>query len=161
MLRPMVAADAKPLLAIFGDPSVMASFDAAPFDRSQMDRWVARNLQHQQLHGYGLFTVIELQGSLVIGDCGLELMEDQGVVELGYDLRADRWGQGLATEAASAVCDHAFKSLGLPRLISLVRETNLASQRVAEKIGMRHERNMLRFGARYRRYGIEVQNIGG
>jgi RimJ/RimL family protein N-acetyltransferase len=59
------------------------------------------------------------------------------VAELGYDLRSDHWGQGLATEAAAAVRDYAFDSLQLPRLVSLIRRSNRASQRVAEKIGMR------------------------
>jgi RimJ/RimL family protein N-acetyltransferase len=57
LLRPMTAGDAKPLPAVFGDPLVMASFGGELFDREQMERWVARNLAHQQEHGYGPFTI--------------------------------------------------------------------------------------------------------
>jgi RimJ/RimL family protein N-acetyltransferase len=140
ILRPMTEADTDDLLHIFADPQVMAAFDVAPFDRAQMERWVRRNLDHQADHGYGLFAVILKQNDLLVGDCGLELLEVAGTpaAELGYDFRSDHWNRGLATEAASAVRDHAFTTLGLPRLISLIRQGNHASRRVAEKVGLRH-----------------------
>lgn len=88
MLRPMVSDDVDPLLSVFGDPIVMRAFDTEPFDRLQMEQWVRRNLDHQQQHGYGLFTVILKDSNVVIGDCGLELMDVNGnhEAELGYDL---------------------------------------------------------------------------
>ena len=147
VLREMRADDAEPLLALFGDPRFMAAFDTAPFDRAAMDRWVARNLAHQREHGYGLFTIEEKATATVIGDCGLEVI-DVGA-ELGYDLRADRWGRGLATEAATAVRDLAVGTLALPRVVSLIRVGNAASRRVAEKIGMRLAEETTRSGVRY------------
>jgi RimJ/RimL family protein N-acetyltransferase len=96
------------------------------------------------------------ESGLLIGDCGLERMEVGGVpeVELGYDLRSDHWGQGLATEAASAVRGFAFNALGLPRLVSLIRPSNAASCRVAEKIGMQREREIDRGGQTYWIYAV-------
>ena len=52
------------------------------------------------------------------------------------------WGQGLATEAAAAIARHAHARLGLPRLVCLILPGNAASCRVAEKIGMRYEREL-------------------
>jgi ribosomal-protein-alanine N-acetyltransferase len=52
------------------------------------------------------------------------------------------WNRGLATEAAAACRDHCFSSLGLERVISLIRPENLPSRRVAEKIGMAIEREV-------------------
>lgn len=137
-LRPMTADDATPLLGVFGDPLVMASFGVAPFDREQMRRWVERNLAHQREHGYGLWVVVLRETGQVIGDCGLEWQSIDGepVAELGYDLRSDHWDQGYATEAARAVRDHAFDHLGIDRLVSMIRVGNMASRRVAEKVGM-------------------------
>jgi RimJ/RimL family protein N-acetyltransferase len=139
LLRPMEAGDTDALLDLFGDAGFMAAFDASPFDRTQMLRWVRRNLAHQEAHGYGLFSVVRRDTGLLIGDCGLEHMVVVGraEVELGYDIRRDHWGRGYATEAASAVRDYAFSTLGLRRLVSLVRSGNAPSRRVAEKIGMR------------------------
>ena len=139
------------LLQIFADPKVMASFGVVPFNREQMEQWVRRNLGHQAEHGHGLFSVILKSNGLLIGDCGLELIEVDGalVAELGYDFRSDCWNQGFATEAACAVRDYAFQVLGLPQLISLIRVGNMASKRVAEKVGMRCAAEITRYGRPY------------
>ena len=153
-LRLMRASDVDDLLFIFGDPKVMASFGMAAFDRDQMARWTQRNLDHQERYGYGLFSVVSKSDRLLIGDCGLEHMEVDGiqVTELGYDFRSDYWNQGFATEAAGAVRDYALKVLQLPRLISLIRVGNIASKRVAEKIGMQCAGEIIRNGVSYWRF---------
>lgn len=156
-LCPMKLDDVEPLLAIFADPRVMAAFDAAPFDRVQMLRWVQRNLDHQASHGYGLFSVILKRNRLLIGDCGLELVEVDGhtVAELGYDFRSDYWCQGYATEAAIMVRDYAFGQLLLPRLASIIRVGNIPSRRVAEKIGMHYFGEITRYEHQYWYYLLE------
>ncbi len=136
VLRPMLGSDFDALLLIFTDPKVMAAFDHPPFTHEQMNRWLNRNLDHQDKFGYGLYSVILKESGELIGDCGLEVMDDMGAAELGYDFRSDFWNQGYATEAATAVREHAFDVLRLPQLISLIRVGNLASRRVAEKVGM-------------------------
>ena len=152
-LREMVAEDAAELLRVFGDPRVMAAFDVPPFDEGQMANWVERNLAHQRKHGFGLFSVVLNESGEVIGDCGLEVM-DIGA-ELGYDLQSSHWNRGLATEAAVAVRDYAFRDLRLPRLISLVRVGNGASRRVAEKVGMGFVEEILRGGTAYWLFAID------
>lgn len=105
--------------------------------------------------------ILKERGEL-IGDCGLEEKELDGLsatgaaAELGYDFRSDHWNRGLATEAAAAVRDYAFDALALPRLISLVRQGNSASRRVAEKIGMRHERDVQRADHPYWLFTIDA-----
>ena len=75
VLRPMRPDDLEGLLGVFGDPTVMASFDEEPFDRDQVRRWLERNLAHQREHGYGLFAVCLKEDDRLIGDCGLEVLE--------------------------------------------------------------------------------------
>jgi [ribosomal protein S5]-alanine N-acetyltransferase len=153
ILREMRADDAGALLKVFSDPLVMASFPGTPpFDVDRMHAWVARNLAHQTEYGYGLFAVVHRADGLVIGDCGLERM-DLGV-ELGYDLRSDYWRQGLATEAAVAVRDFAFKELDEDRIVSLIRVGNQASRRVAEKVGMSLVEQFDRHGVAYWLFAI-------
>jgi ribosomal-protein-alanine N-acetyltransferase len=156
-LRIMNLSDLDDLLEIFSDKNVMASFNAAPFDRKQMESWVNRNLAHQKTHGYGLFSVILKSTNKLIGDCGLEHMDVEGelATELGYDFRSDHWNQGYATEAASAVRDFAFDKLSLPSLISLIRVGNQASRRVSEKIGMQLTDEIILSGISYWKYSIE------
>ena len=154
VLRPMLETDIDALLLIFTDVKVMAAFDHDPFTREQMRRWLGRNLDHQNQYGYGLFSVLLHETGELIGDCGLEQMEDQAAVELGYDFRSDFWNQGYATEAATAVRDFAFDVLKLPHLISLIRVGNLASKRVAEKVGMTLAEEFTRYGIQYWKYFI-------
>ncbi len=156
LLRPMRPEDVDDLLPIFADPKVMASFGGILFDRAQMEQWVGRNLEHQERHGYGLFSIIHKADGRLIGDCGLEHLEAEGTqeAELGYDLHSNYWNQGLATEAAAAVHDHAFLVLRLPRLISLIRTGNVVSRRVAEKIGMHHAADTTQHGQTYWLYAL-------
>jgi [ribosomal protein S5]-alanine N-acetyltransferase len=157
ILRPMLETDIDALLRIFTDVKVMAAFNHDPFTREQMARWLQRNLDDQNQYGYGLFSVILKESGELIGDCGLEQMEVEGVrvAELGYDFRSDYWNQGFATEAACAVRDYAFDILQLPQLISLIRVGNLASKRVAEKVGMTLAEEFTRYEIRYWKYSIK------
>ena len=157
VLRPMRAGDLEALWGMFGDPAVMAAFDEKPLDQEQVGRWLERNLAHQREHGYGLFAVCLKDDGRLIGNCGLELMEVSGehVAELGYDFRSDHWNQGYATEAACAVRDYAFNTLRLGRLVSLIRLGNPASERVAEKTGLKKIGRIQRYGRPYLRYEIE------
>jgi RimJ/RimL family protein N-acetyltransferase len=154
----MLDTDIDALLLIFTDLKVMAAFDHPPFTREQMSRWLERNLSHQNQYGYGLFSVILKQTGQLIGDCGLEQMEDQGAAELGYDFRSDYWNQGYATETAVAVRDYAFDVLRLPHLISLIRVGNLPSKRVAEKVGMTLTDEFTRYDIQYWKYFIKNKN---
>ena len=156
LLRTMVAADLDDLLGIFGDPAVMAAFREPPLDREQVQRWLERNLDHQRERGYGLFAVCLRTNDRLIGDCGLELMEVSGerVAELGYDFRRDCWNRGYATEAARAVRDFAFGTLCIPRLVSLIQPGNPASERVAQKVGLKRAGQIQRDDRTYLRYEI-------
>lgn len=159
ILRLMRPEDVGGLLKVFSDPKVMRSFGTEPFNRDQMEKWVWRNIIHQQKYGYGLFTAVHKDDHVIVGDCGLEHMEvlGQQEVELGYDFRSDYWGQGLASEAARAVRDFALFTLHMPRIISLIRPDNIASQRVSEKIGMKREQNLMRGEQKYFLYSLSTE----
>ena len=63
-------------------------------------------------------------------------------LEIGFHTARPYWGQGLATEAALACRDHAFDTLDKQRVISWIKHGNTSSRRVAEKIGMRFEKEV-------------------
>jgi len=162
LLRAMTVDDTDALLGIFGGPKVMDSFGEPPYTREQMTGWVNRNLSHQAEHGYGLFSVILKAEDRLIGDCGLEDIEvdRQHMAELGYDFRSNYWHQGFATEAAYAVRDFAFGELGLDRLVSLIRASNVASRRVSRRVGMSLDHKLVRYGHEYLLYAIDKGALG-
>jgi RimJ/RimL family protein N-acetyltransferase len=89
------------------------------------------------------FAVVPCGERIVIGCCGFHHHpEVPGEVEIGYRLHPNYWNRGLITEAARAVRDHAFADLKLPRVISLIHPENIPSRRVAEKNGMKVEKEI-------------------
>jgi RimJ/RimL family protein N-acetyltransferase len=112
-----------------------------------VDAWLRTCFErYYQTWGFGPYAVVERQRQAVIGYCGLFFFPDingQPEVEIGYRLERSAWGRGYATEAARAVRDFAFGDLGMQRLIAIIDPSNIASIRVAEKIGMHHEAEVM------------------
>ena len=124
---------------LLGDATVMAYYPA-PKTRAEAQAWIDWNKRNYEQYGYGIW-VIETHDGEFLGDCGLTWQEINGrrELEVGYHLRADQQGKGLATEAAAACRDYARSTLGVDHLVAIIHPDNVASQRVAEKLGMRLE----------------------
>ncbi len=73
------------------------------------------------------------------GGIGLHPDTEPQRAELGYWIGVPFWGNGYATEAASAVLEYGFKKLKLDRIFASHFKGNDKSGRVLRKIGMRHE----------------------
>ena len=130
---------------IFCDPEVMRFSDGVK-TKEWVQTWLKTCVEWYQTWGFGPYAVVEQAGQNVIGYCGLFFFPDldgQAEIEIGYRLIRSTWGQGYATEAARAVRDYAFTALGIKRLIAMIDPANVASLRVAEKIGMRYEKDIL------------------
>jgi ribosomal-protein-alanine N-acetyltransferase len=136
-LREFTPEDADALARVLSDPETMRYYPA-PYDRAGVEQWIERNRQRYRDDGVGLWVMELKKTQELIGDCGiiLQQVEGESLYEIGYHLRRDFWGQGLATEAAIACRDWAFAYLETDRLISLIRPENLPSRRVAERNGM-------------------------
>ena len=144
-LRLARSSDLAAFCDLFGDPVVMRYSDGAQ-PAAWVEDWLRWCQQQYTERGYGPYSVVEREQGQVIGYCGLFFFPDihgRPEVELGYRLRQRWWGHGYATEAARAICQHAFGRLGLPRLIALIDPGNRASVGVARKLGMRHESDLL------------------
>lgn len=77
-----------------------------------------------------------------VGCCalGTYTIDGRREIELGYWTGESFWGNGYAPEAAQAVLESVRDLVGASRIVSLIAPTNYNSIRVAEKIGMRFER---------------------
>ena len=98
---------------------------------------LAQNEQHFQSDKFGLWKITELNGSQVMGYTGLWYFFDESQPQLLYALLEEFSGQGYATEAARMVIQYAFNVLQYQYLVAATDVPNLASQRVAEGLGMR------------------------
>jgi [ribosomal protein S5]-alanine N-acetyltransferase len=142
-LRAMTMADVDDLMEIFGDPEAMRYYPSTK-SRAEAEGWVRWVRDSYAANGFGLWLATMKETGEFAGQCGLMLQDVDGVVEpeIGYLFLRRLWGRGLATEAASACRDHAFGALGFDRVISLPDPANLASRRVAEKVGMTLEQEV-------------------
>lgn len=71
-----------------------------------------------------------------LGQCSLNPPQQLGATELSWRLARANWGQGIATEAAAMMLHHALDELRVGSVVALMHPDNVASQRVAEKIGL-------------------------
>jgi ribosomal-protein-alanine N-acetyltransferase len=147
VLRRMRRTDEDALLAVLGDPVAMQYYPAA-YSREEVRRWIKRWGASYAEHGYGLYAMALKSTGEVIGDCGHAKQDVEGEteIEIGYHVLRALQGQGYATEAARACVKYGFETLGARKLISLIRPENMASRRVAEKMGMRFEKEIIRKG---------------
>jgi RimJ/RimL family protein N-acetyltransferase len=136
-LRPYRLDDLDAFHAIVGEPETMRYYPE-PFSEDAARDWIERVLTRYDELGFGLLMIEDGVTGEVIGSCGPNVQTVDGVqeVELGWHVRRDRWGEGIAPEAAFACRDWSFANLGVDHLIALVRPVNTQSRRVAEKIGM-------------------------
>ena len=102
-------------------------------------------LARYQKYNFGLYAVIDRQDRRLIGFCGLLVwnFEEHIEIEIAYRLARAYWGKGKGTEAAITVRDYARNKLGIERLICLIESTNIRSIRVAQKLGMDYEKNLI------------------
>jgi RimJ/RimL family protein N-acetyltransferase len=145
-IRALREDDAEALHEAWGDPEVFRYLPAeASASVDETRTRLARHLRKQ----LGLWAVEERASGEVAGVCGLLPVEGTGPdIEVAYHLARRWWGQGIATEAASA-CVAAGLADGLPRVVAYAFAENAASIRVLEKAGLR------RLGSR-QAYGAEL-----
>lgn len=121
------------------------------------ENWIEWTRRNYARYGFGLWVIETHEGDFV-GDCGLTMQEVEGerLVEAGWHVRAPLRRQGYATEAAASVRD-AARDAGVEHLVAIIRPANVASQRVATKIGLVLEREVHAHGAPALVFGADLR----
>jgi RimJ/RimL family protein N-acetyltransferase len=140
-LRPLTLEDLDDMASMLGDAEALRLW-GAPLSREGARDWIDRNIARYASDGFGRCAVVLRATRELVGDCGLitTTVEGEREVELGWIVRRVHWGMGIATEAAAAWRDFAFDVVGLERIVSMISAENVASRRVADKLGMTVER---------------------
>lgn len=135
--REMNQSDFESLCRILQDEETMYAYEGA-FSNVEVQEWLDRQISRYEKWGYGLWAVILKETDTMIGQCGLTMQpwKDSEVLEIGYLFERQYWHQGYATEAAIACKEYAFHSLNAEEVCSIIRDTNIASQKVALRNGM-------------------------
>lgn len=153
LIRPFHVADRDAAHRIYGDAAVMRYVaHGKPVSSDETAAILDGYIRHQQTHGFAVWALIDRRDDTIIGDIGFETR--QHGVEFGYTLAHDRWGQGLATEAARRCLSVAFDQLDLPLLRAIVDPRNPASTRVLTKLGFTFHRPCEAFGRAHHEYQL-------
>lgn len=137
LLRDLRKQDIDPLYQIMHVPEVMRYFPNPDLpSRERIERLIARQIEHWNEHGYGWWAIEPKSENKLIGWSGLQYLPDTDEVEIAYLVAQPYWGQGLAAEAAGVGLAFGFEKLELEQIVAIVHLENVASQRVAQKLGM-------------------------
>lgn len=136
-LRKMNQSDFKYLCKILQDEETMYAYEGA-FNDEEVQEWLDRQISRYQKWGFGLWAVVLKETDEMIGQCGLTMQpwNDKEVLEIGYLFQRKYWHKGYATEAAIACKKYAFEVLNAHEVCSIIRDTNVASQKVAVRNDM-------------------------
>lgn len=110
-----------------------------PWPEDKVEAYFARQQKFLAELGCCVGAVVLKQSGEVAGGAGIQPQDLSGDFEFAWSIWKEHWNQGLATEAARALKDHAFGVMGLTRVVAIADVPNLASIRIMQKIGMRYD----------------------
>jgi len=134
-LRRFVEADAPLLAAMNMNPEVMRYIRPPDTDVDEaVER--ARAMIARQRGNYGLWRIEEKTTGEFLGWVALKDLDGTEEIEVGYALRREAWGRGVATEVARELVRYGFEDLSLERIVGVTQPPNMASRNVLTKLGM-------------------------
>ena len=136
-LRQLQQSDRPSLSKILQDEATMYAYEGV-FTDLEVQNWLEKQLENYRRDGFGLWAVVLKTTDEMIGQCGLTWQDCNGqqVLEVGYLFQRAYWHKGYAIEAAKACKQYAFDKLQAQEVFSIIRDTNRASQKVAERNAM-------------------------
>lgn len=149
-LRPPAPGDASAYRAMLAHPTVaewLRPPPLRPFEPAAGDRWLEADASHWEDFGFGPWAVLERASDDYLGRVGLRRSQigERAGVEAVWSIVPARHGEGFATEAAAAALDFAA-DLELEEVFAMILPANAASRRVAEKLGMARDGNVVHAG---------------
>jgi RimJ/RimL family protein N-acetyltransferase len=158
----VAATDLDRLRSLYQDPRV-----AETLGGMRTDEWIAERLAfelgHWSEHGFGAWVFVDRGSGAFVGRGAVRHAQIAGLgsldgdqIELGYALRPEYWGRGLATEMARAMVVVARDGIRLPELAAWTLTTNRASQQVLEKTGFVYQRDFEYAGSPHRYYRLDL-----
>lgn len=139
LIRDFTSSDFADFAHLMADKQVMRFSLTGPMNEELAQEYFQRRiLGHYQTHGFGLWALFILDTKEFIGLAGLisQTIDAVEEVELAYRLHPNYWGKGYATEAASSIAEHAFKTMQIDHLVSIIDPKNVSSEKVAQRVGM-------------------------
>src|ERR1043166_672859 len=144
ILRSFREGDVDRMAQLFANPDFMRFSLGIFTERKQTVAFIEKVVAWDRAGIPSQFAVVPRGEDQMVGYCGFFYHPEHGIedIEIGYRLNPDYWNRGLITEAARAVRDQGLRDWKLSRVISLIHPANLPSRRVADKNGMKIEKEI-------------------
>lgn len=143
-IRHFVPSDLEAFAELCADPDVLRYVgDGTTLSREEVAHWVGVCQTKYATRGYGTSAVFERETGDFIGYCGVVRAPDNDFDELIYVFHKQAWGKGYAAEVGRAMLKYVFERFTLPKIYATIDAENLASQRVAERLGMYLEKEIV------------------
>lgn len=143
-VRQLRPADADALFAILDNPAVTRwAGDGTTLTHAQCVEWIAVSQHNYATRGFGASAVVLRANHALVGVCGIVYGPGCDEPEIIYMFDQPWWGQGLAGEVVPAMLAYGLAHCGLPRVAATIAPENVASRRVAERAGMRFDRQAI------------------
>lgn len=143
-MRRWCASDLPPFARMNRDPLVMQYFPST-LEEHETEAFIARIEQHFDGNGFGLYAVDLLSTGEFIGFIGLYTATFESdftpCPEIGWRLHHDYWGNGYATEGATACLREGFRRHSLEEIFSFTAAVNRPSIAVMKRIGLQFRRS--------------------
>jgi len=142
ILRQWEDRDRATLRAQCNDPDVMR-YLLPVADDAAFEAMLGRLSNWQETLGYTFWVIERREDGAVLGICGLKGGAPdtpiETMVEIGWRLGSDHWGQGYAREAAQASLDWAWANIDAREIVAITVQANSASWGLMERIGMKRD----------------------
>ena len=145
VIRQFSLADAPFMLRLLNSPGWLEHIgDRGVRDLSGAESYLLNgNLKDYEEKGFGFYALVLKSDGQLIGTAGITQRDFLEVPDIGFALMPGYEGQGLASEASQAILQYARQKLRLSRLIAVTSPTNIRSQLLLEKLGLRFEKEII------------------
>ncbi len=130
-------------VGLWGDFEVTRLFDnRGQLTREQVQQRLFHEITTEQKHTIQYWPIFQLKNELHVGACGLRPYNDKnGILEIGFHICSNQWGNGFATEAARRIIRYAFEDLKVKGLFAGHNPKNGTSKHLLTKLGFRYTHN--------------------
>jgi RimJ/RimL family protein N-acetyltransferase len=143
-LRTLAQRDAEEMFAYRSCPEVIQYQSCGSKSLDDVHAFI-KNMSSVELGapGWNQLAIELLSDGSLIGDCGIHILDDSRMTEIGITLAPAHQSKGYATEALKAVLDLLFVRLNKHRVMASVDPRNLASMALMTRLGLRKEGHFL------------------
>lgn len=143
------------MIQIYKDPLVRRYLGGITDDELLLKNKFEEVLSKSRMPGVYFWCVRLIKDDQFIGLVSLDHYHDGKNFELSYEFLPQYWGHGYASEVVRVMIDYSFTEINLPKLMSETQTANTSSCELLERVGMKLENRLMRFGAEQAVYSIE------